>query len=54
MDCERKALKVNGKYSDGDYWLGSGHNEEVWVNAYHGTNAANLNNIIKDGFKIGG
>ena len=54
----RIALKVHGKYADGDEWLGPDglRTEEAlneWAVSYHGTKAEHVGNIIKEGFKPG-
>ena len=54
----RIALKVRGKYDEGDEWLGpdglriEGAPNE-WAVSYHGTKAEHVGNIIKEGFKPG-
>lgn len=54
----RIALKVHGKYSGGDEWLGPNgiRTEEApneWAVSYHGTKAEHAVNIIKQGLKTG-
>lgn len=54
----RIAIKVLGKYKEGDDWLGPGglRTEEApneWAVSYHGTRFENADAIIKEGFKPG-
>jgi len=52
----RYAIRVLGKYADGDAWLGApGHDrtnssEGEWPVAYHGTGEPNAQGIIEQGF----
>ena len=54
----RIALKVHGKYSEGDEWLGPNgirtkQTPNEWAVSYHGTKAEHVPSIIKEGFKAG-
>ncbi|XP_063048832.1 uncharacterized protein LOC134460005 [Engraulis encrasicolus] len=54
----RVALKVRGKYPDGDTWLGtdgwrSESCEGEWPVAFHGTTSAGAKSIIQEGFRPG-
>ena len=54
----RIALKVHGKYPDGDEWLGPNdiRTEEApyeWAVSYHGTKFEHVSKIVKEGLKPG-
>lgn len=52
--CKRYALKVIGKYDDGnDTWLGSTNSPGEWAVSYHGTSNTNAEPIVKWGLKVG-
>jgi len=50
----RIAIKVLGRYTGGDTWLGATDASGVWYNAYHGTAPTNIDPITEDGLKVGG
>lgn len=47
----RIALKVYGKYDDGNAWLGCG--SEAWPVSYHGTTFEGAKGIIESGYRVG-
>lgn len=53
IGCDRKALKFAGLLSYGNILLGSSDIPDVWVNAYHGTDAKNMAVIALGGLKVG-
>ena len=58
IGAHRWGLKVRGRYSPDDKWLGSsgGHrtksDEGEWAVAYHGTREINATQILQEGFKL--
>uniref|UniRef100_A0A914DXE7 Ubiquitin-like domain-containing protein n=1 Tax=Acrobeloides nanus TaxID=290746 RepID=A0A914DXE7_9BILA len=58
IGAQRWGLKVRGRYSPDDKWLGSsgGHrtksDEGEWAVAYHGTREINATQILQEGFKL--
>ncbi len=47
----RKALRVPNKFEN-DKWFGTG--KDAWPVAYHGTDAANIKSIVRNGLRAGG
>lgn len=48
----RHAIKVNGKYRDGDAWLGSSNGPNEWPVAFHGTHSGAVSGITAQGLLI--
>eukprot|EP00800_Vazella_pourtalesii_P012174 TRINITY_DN288_c0_g1_i10.p1 TRINITY_DN288_c0_g1~~TRINITY_DN288_c0_g1_i10.p1 ORF type:complete len:330 (+),score=53.76 TRINITY_DN288_c0_g1_i10:35-1024(+) len=50
---KRIAIKVLGKYPDGEAWLGKNGSPGEWAVTYHGTTKGAFNGICEEGIKIG-
>jgi ubiquitin len=42
VGAQRKALRVQDMFPDGDAWLSTSNKQSTWINAYHGTKPMNM------------